>query len=376
MSTTETDLLYSEVEEELRDSVRGLLTDKCPASDVLARVESDEPTDTALWKELCGLGVAGLPIPEAQGGAGASWREAAVVAEELGRAVAPVPFLGSAVLATAALLELGDTPAAAEALGRMASGESTVTLAVPLATLPAAAFPDAVREDDGGLTGTVAKVADAATADALLVPALSRSGPGLYLVAATDTRRTPLVGLDLTRSLADIGLDRVPARCVASGPEAERALRSALVTGAAVLASEQLGVAQWALDATVDYVKTRTQFGRPVGSFQAVKHRIADLWVSVSQARAVVRNAASAVAGAADDAEGELSAAVAQAFVSRVAVTAAEEAVQLHGGIGFTWEHPAHLYLKRAKSDAIALGTADRHRLALSRLVDLPVSTA
>ncbi|CAM4382844.1 acyl-CoA dehydrogenase family protein [Nocardiopsis rhodophaea] len=375
MSTTETDLLYSEVEEELRDSVSGLLADKCPASGVLARVESDAPTDTALWQELCRLGVAGLPIPEAQGGAGASWREAAVVAEELGRAAAPVPFLGSAVLSTAALLSLGDSPSVAATLGRMASGESIVALAVPLATVPGGAFPGAVREENGELTGTVTKVADVTAADTLLVPALARSGPGLYLVEATDTVRTPLVGLDLTRPLVDVGLDRAAARCVATGPVAERALRTALVTGAAVLASEQLGVAQWALDTTVDYVKTRTQFGRAVGSFQAVKHRLADVWVAVSQARAVARNAASAVAHAPDSSEAELGAALAQAFVSRVAVTAAEEAVQLHGGIGFTWEHPAHLYLKRAKSDAIALGTADRHRMAVAGLVDLPVGT-
>nr|WP_246421931.1 acyl-CoA dehydrogenase family protein [Nocardiopsis mwathae] len=367
-------MLYSEVEEELRASVRALLADKCAPAGVLARVDGEAGplTDTALWQDLCGLGVAGLPVPEALGGAGAGWREAAVVAEELGRAVAPVPFLGSAVLSTAALLAVGDSPTAAATLGRMASGEATVALAVPLSAPPGAAFPDTVRAAADGLSGTVTKVADATTADALLVPAVGTDGPGLYLADASEAVRTPLVTLDLTRPLVDVGLDRTPARPVVTGRAAEHALRTALRTGAALLSAEQLGVAEWALGTTVDYLKTRTQFGRPVGSFQAPKHRLADLWVSVSQARAVVRNAASTAGAGADDTEAEMAAALAQAFVSGVAVTAAEEAVQLHGGIGFTWEHPAHLYLKRAKSDAIALGTADRHRSALAGMVDLP----
>ncbi len=143
-----------------------------------------------------------------------------------------------------------------------------------------------------------------------------------------------------------------------------------LTVGAAILASEQLGVAQWCLDTTVDYLKTRHQFGRPVGSFQGLKHRLAELWVAVTQARAVARNAAGCVAEG--DPDAPIAVAVAQAHCSGVAVRAAEECVQMHGGIGFTWEHPAHLYLKRAKSDAIALGTPDRHRATLARLVDLP----
>jgi len=157
---------------------------------------------------------------------------------------------------------------------------------------------------------------------------------------------------------------------VASGRRAADALESALVAGAALLAAEQLGAAEWALDTTVAHLKERVQFGRPLGSFQALKHRLADLWVSLSQARAVVRNAAGALADGSPDAP--LAAALAQAFVSEVAVRAAEEAVQLHGGTGFTWEYPVHLYLKRAKSSAIALGTADRHRARIAELVDLP----
>ncbi|MBV2363268.1 acyl-CoA dehydrogenase family protein [Streptomonospora nanhaiensis] len=379
MSEKRLDLLYTEVEQELRASVRSLLEDKSPPEAVLARVEGDQVTDTALWKELADIGVAGLPVAEELGGAGAGLRESAVVAEELGRCVAPVPFLGSAVLATTALLEAG-----AEAEGdiaALASGEAVAALAVPLATPPGAAFPEAVRAEDGALSGTVTGVVDAVTADVLVVPAVGPDGPGLYVVEAAAARVSPVVSLDLTRPLAEVAFTASAARQVASGEAAGRALRRALTAGAALLSAEQLGVAEWALETTVAYAKTRHQFGRPIGSFQAVKHRLADLWVAVSQARAVVRGAASAAAAARQDPgdaeaarEAELNAALAQAFVSGVAVKAAEEAVQLHGGIGFTWEHPAHLYLKRAKSDAIALGTADRHRLALARLVDLPAA--
>ncbi|MDT0304084.1 acyl-CoA dehydrogenase family protein [Streptomonospora wellingtoniae] len=380
MSENRLDLLYSEVEEELRASVRSLLEDKSPPEAVLARVEGDEVLDTALWKELVGIGVAGLPVPEDLGGAGASLRESAVVAEELGRGVAPVPFMGSAVLATAALLEAGDR--AEPDLGGLAGGDATAALVVPFASVPGSAFPETVREQGGVLQGAVRGVVDATTADTLVVPAVGEQGPGLYVVPAERARVERVVTLDLTRPLADVVLEGAEGRRVAAGSDAERALRRALVTGAALLSAEQLGVAQWALDATVDYTKTRTQFGRPIGSFQAIKHRLADLWVEISQARAVVRSAASAAAavhepgaGAAEAAEAEVHASLTQAFVSGVAVKAAEEALQLHGGIGFTWEHPLHLYLKRAKSDAIALGTADRHRLALSDLVDLPAPT-
>ncbi|TDT95942.1 hypothetical protein EDD99_7784 [Streptomyces sp. 846.5] len=362
---TQTDLQYSEVEQELRGHVRALLAARAPQSATLARTESEQPVDTALWRALADeLGVTGLAVPEKWGGAGASWRETAVVLEELGRAAAPVPYLGSAVLATAALLA-----AETELLPRVASGELVAALAVPFATPPRSPFPSSVRQQaDGLLHGTVHLVADARTAGALVVPALDQDGqPGLYVV--TDFTATPVVSLDMTRPLADLALDGAAGRRIAAGDGAVAAVEAALATGAALLASEQLGVAEWALETTTAYVKERHQFGRPVGSFQAVKHRLADLWVSVAQLRAVARSAAGAAAAGSPDLP--VSAALAQAFASQVAVVATEEAVQLHGGIGFTWEHPAHLYLKRAKSDSIALGTADRHRAALAQLVDL-----
>jgi len=348
-------LLYSDVEKEMRSSVRQLLANRAPAAAVLARTETAEPYDRALWRALAvDMGCAGIAVPEKFGGVGASWRELATVAEEFGRTVAPVPYLGAA-MATAALLAGGDE----DLLPAVAAGETTAVLVTPFGA-PAPADP-AISGD--ALTGTVTGVADALAADLLLVPTPS----GLFAVDAAVARLTPLVSLDQTRALADVTFDASSARLV--GP-AGPAWDAALATGAALLASEQLGVAQWCLDTTVEYLKTRHQFGRPVGSFQALKHRLAELWVAVTQARAVARYAAGCLAD--DDPDLPVAVALAQAHCGPVAVRAAEECVQLHGGIGFTWEYPAHLYLKRAKADAIGLGTAERHRAILAELVDLP----
>jgi len=362
------DLLYSEVEEDLRASVRDLLTDQAGFSSVLARTESTEPYDLKLWRTLSGdLGLAGLAVPEDHGGQGASYREVAVVLEELGRSVAPVPFLGSAVLATAALQAAGD----ADLLPRLAGGELIGALAVPLTTSPGGAFPSGVEANsEGALSGAVGPVADASVADVLIVPAVGADGPGLYAVERAAATVTEAVSLDLTRRLADTSFDNAPARLLAGPDDAEAVLRQALLTGAGLLASEQVGLAQWCLDETVAYLKQRYQFGRPVGSFQALKHRLADLYLEIVQARATARAAADALAN--DPGDVPVAVAVAASTCSAVALHVAEQTVQLHGGIGMTWEHPAHLYLKRAKSDELALGTPGRHRAELAGLVDLP----
>jgi alkylation response protein AidB-like acyl-CoA dehydrogenase len=376
------DLLYGETETELRAAVRALLADRAGWRDVLARTETTQTYDTQLWRALAAdVGCAGLLVPESQGGAGASYREVAVVAEEVGRAVAPVPFLGSAVTATTALLSAGD----AELLASVADGTVTAALALPFATGAAGTAVDllpaptvGVTGSDPGagadghrLSGTVAGVADALTADVLLVPA-DGVPFGLYVVRADDpgVRRDGVVSLDMTRQLCDVTLDGAAARRVAAGGAAGQAVVRALVAGAGILASEQLGLAEQCLEMTLAYVKQRRQFARPVGSFQAIKHRLADLWVAVVQARAAARYAAARLATA--DPDTALAVALAKATCSEVAVLAAEETVQLHGGIGFTWEHPAHLYLKRAKADSIGLGTAGAHRASLARLADLP----
>ncbi|MGF1428068.1 acyl-CoA dehydrogenase family protein [Kitasatospora sp. LaBMicrA B282] len=344
-------LLYDEVEEELRAAVRKLLHDRSPASAVLARVTTGAGDDLALWRALAvDLGAAGVRE------GGGSLREVAVVLEELGRAVAPVPYLGSAVLAATAL---------GEQAGLLADGERIGALAVPFSRGPGRGGTSPVTVSDGRLTGRITSVADAGSADLLVVP-----GPHgeLWLVERGFTVQ-PRTSLDLTRPLVDVLLDGTPGRLLTEDPAV---LEHALRTGAGLLAAEQLGIAEWCLATTVEYLKERRQFNRPVGSFQALKHRLADLWLEVVGARAAARAAADALATGAADAA--VLVAVAAAHCGTVAVRAAEECVQLHGGIGMTWEHPAHLYLKRAKADQLALGTPGQHRATLAELVDLPAA--
>jgi alkylation response protein AidB-like acyl-CoA dehydrogenase len=394
------DLLYSDAERALSDALASLLADQGGVDKALARIESAQTYDDKLWQAVAAdLGCAGLLIGERDGGAGASYREAAAAAEVLGSFVAPVPFLGSAVVTTAALLSVASglsassgtpfTPAkaAADLLRRMADGGVTAALAVSFATAPGlqggTAYPASVRlagprPGDAAtgvarLRGMVSGVADALPAGVLLVPA-DGVPHGLYLVdmSAPGVAKAPVTSLDMTRQLCDLSFDDAPGTLIASGPAATRALDAALGAGAGILAAEQIGLAQRCLDMTVAYVKERRQFARPVGSFQGLKHRLAEEWVSITQARAASRYAAACLASGSPDAR--VAVALAKAYCSDVAVNAAQECVQMLGGIGFTWEHPAHLYLKRAKADSIGFGTPDAHRAALASLVNLPAS--
>lgn len=368
------DLLYSEAEDDLRAAVRSLLTDRGDVPAALARAESGAPYDTALWTSLAaGIGAAGLLVPEALGGQGASHREAAVVLEELGRAVTPAPYLTSSVIATRTLLALGEAlpaaPAVLKLLGALAAGRTVAVLAVPLSTGPDAPLPTATT------AGGIRAVADATIADVLLV----LGDDGLYAVetAAPGVSVRPVTPLDLTRPLSTVTVDPAALAAgtrLADTATARAAVRQGLLTGAGLLASEQLGLAEWCLTETVRHTRERHQFNRPIGSFQALKHRMAHLWLEVVSARSAARNAADALATGSPDAP--LAVAVAQAYCGKVAVHAAEECVQLHGGIGMTWEHPAHLYLKRAKSDEIALGSTGSHRERLVTLAALPAPGA
>jgi alkylation response protein AidB-like acyl-CoA dehydrogenase len=363
------DLLYSDTEEAVRDSVRRLFADRCPPEAVTSLYDAAPQNFSDVWHTLAAdLGMAGLLVPEDLGGAGAGAREAAVVMEEIGRAVAPVPFLSSAVLATVALLHAGDT----ETVRGLAAGSLTAALTVPLSTAPDDDVTG-VSAGGNGLTGRVTSVAGANEADVLVVPAAGPDGLELHTVSrdAAGVEVSPVLALDMTRSLADIQFSGVAPSRIGTG-FAEAAVAAALETGAALLASEQFGIAQWCFDTTLAYAKQRKQFGRAIGSYQAIKHRLADLWIDVNAAAAAARYAADTRARQDDDAT--IAAAVAQAYCSGVAVRAAEECVQLHGGSGMTWEYPAHLYLKRAKSDQLAFGTAYRHRTRLAELVDLPAS--
>lgn len=360
------DLLYSDTEEALRDSVRRLFADRCPPEAITSVYDEATQDFSGLWRTLTvDLGLAGLLVPEDVGGAGATAREAAVVMEEIGRAVAPVPYLTSAVVATVALLQAGDTAIVRD----LAAGALTAALAVPISTAPG----DAITGMSPGITGRVTSVAGALDADLLLVPVAGPDGVELHSVArdAAGVSVSPVLSLDMTRPLADVEFSGAASTRVGAA-SADAAIAVAVETGAALLASEQLGIAQWCFETTLAYAKQRKQFGRAIGSYQAIKHRLADLWIEVNSAAAAARYAADTCAR--QDGDASIAAAVAQAYCSGTAVRAAEECVQLHGGLGMTWEYPAHLYLKRAKSDQLAFGTAYRHRARLAGLVDLPAS--
>jgi alkylation response protein AidB-like acyl-CoA dehydrogenase len=397
-TTPPADLLYSDSERALAAALQDILSARSSADSVRARTEQPETCDVALWKELSAdIGIGGLLVPESLGGAGASYRELAAAAEQLGAFVTPVPYLGSAAVATAVALSAAMAGAAregsarlgagvaADLLRKLADGALTAALAVGTSLAPGAPFPADVRlsgsqpgDASAGvvrLRGTIMSVQDALAADVLLVPAEGVPN-GIYLVEATapGVHRAPVTSLDMTRQLCDIMLDGAPARQLAVGPDAADAVEAGLRAGAVVLAAEQVGLAQRCLDMTVAYLKERRQFARQIGSFQALKHRLADLWAAIAQARAASRYAAACLSAgdAALLAETRVAVALAKSACSDVAVTAAQECVQMHGGIGFTWEHPAHLYLKRAKAASVAFGTPGAHRAALADLVNLP----
>lgn len=363
-------LLDTDVESSLRATLRDMLADRCPFDDVVRAFDGDRSLTSRLWKTLAtDLGLAGLLVAPERGGAGASAREAAVVMEELGRRVAPVPFLTSSVEATTVLMA-GES----DLLGELACGELIGTLLVPFSAMPTSSLPSFSRGGNGGLTGRVTSVAGALEADVFLVPVVTEEGTEVYAVRAAAVEVERFVCLDETRPLADITLDAAPGDLVVAADVGAAAVHDAMTTGAGLLSAELTGLASWCRDTTVDYLETRRQFGRVLGSFQALKHRLADLFVDVDSASAASRYVAGVYASEGEDAA--IATAVAKSYCGDVAVRAAEEAVQLHGGIGMTWEYPVHLHLKRAKADQIGRGLPGHHRAALGNLVDLPAGNS
>ena len=362
---TPVDLTYTDTEDALRDSVRALLAAHCPPARVSMICDGDASLATELWQIVTSaMDLPGLGVADALGGGGAAAREVAVVMEELGRVIAPIPFLTSAVIATKVLASCG----ANAQLGSLVDGSRVAVLCAPWTGASGSELNVSIVASSASVEGSVRSVADAQLASILLVPATRDDILTLQAVEvnATGVNVTARQCLDMTRRACDIDLTGASAVELARGQAASDAIQAGIQHGAAMLASEQLGVAQWCLEETVAYVKQRHQFGRPIGSFQAIKHRLARLWIAVESARAAARNAAVLVD--AGGPEAATSVAIAQSFCSDVAVLAAEECVQLHGGIGMTWEHSAHLYLKRAKANQVALGTPAQHRSALAQL--------
>ncbi|MGH3467049.1 MAG: acyl-CoA dehydrogenase family protein [Thermocrispum sp.] len=329
---------------------------RTPELDDLARavrsVLDREPDEC--WPVLCEqVGVAGLGVPERFGGLGAGVAELQVVAEELGLGLTASPLLGSSVLATVAVLSTGEDATCARLLPTLADGSRRAALAW--------ASPDgwdhpAFRATDGRLDGTAAYVLDGAGADVLLAVGWLDGEPALFEV---DTAVPPVESMDQSLRLATVRLDRAPARLL--GRPDLGAVRDA---GLAVLAAEQVSAAAEALARTVAYTREREQFGRPVGSFQALKHRMADLHVLVESARSAAYAAGAALA--ANDPDASRAALTAKVTCSAAFSTVAAEMIQLHGGIGFTWEHDAHRYFKRAHATAELLGSPREHLARLA----------
>jgi len=377
-------LAVSDEQADLRDSVRRFLADRAPMSRVRELMESPDGSDPKVWEQAgTQLGLPGIAIPEEYGGTGFGFAEQAVVLEEFGAALYGGPYLASAVLAATALLSCADEQARRDLLPGIASGQTVATLAFTeddgswdpgAIRLTASAGPGngAGDERDGWvLDGHKSFVPDGHTADLVLVVAVAAGGLSLFAVAAgaPGLSRRALPTLDETRRLARLEFGAVPGRLIGGPGDAGAVLSRTLDVAAVALAAEQLGGAQRALDMAVGYAKTREQFGRAIGSFEAIKHRCADLLLEVECLRSAVRYAAAAVAE--DSPEVPALAALTQAYASEVFFHVAAENIQIHGGIGFTWEHDAHLYFKRAKASELFLGDGAYHRERLAQRIGL-----
>ena len=361
-------------QQELREAVRRFLSERAPLPRVREIMETDHGTDPEVWRQAgTQLGLQGIAIPEEYGGSGFSFAEQAIVLEELGSALYSGPYLASAVLAATALLASPDEQAKRDYLPGIASGETVATLAF---TEDNGSWePDAIRLSGRRsaaawlLDGHKSFVLDGHTADLVLAVAATDAGLSLFAVdaGAAGLTRTPLPALDQTRKLARLEFDAVAGRLIGSPGDAAAVLDRVLDVAAVALAAEQLGGAQRALDMAVGYAKIRHQFGRPIGSFQAIKHRCADLLLEVESLRSAVSYAAAAVA--ADSDEVPVVASLAKAYGSETYFHVAAENIQIHGGIGFTWEHDMHLYFKRAKGNEVAYGDATFHRERVAQLL-------
>ena len=362
---------FTTEQQELRAAVRKFCADNFDEPTVRTLMESDVTYDPAVWLRLGSeLGVLGMSVPETDGGVGGSLVDQAVAVEEFGAALGCGPLFGTVYLAIPALVACGNGPARDELLAALVEGERTAAFAIndsaggfdPNVTVTAVGSGDAAV-----LTGTAARVVDATAADVVLVAARGSDGVSLYAVDAPDVRRIPLVTMDLTRPQADVIFSDSPARLLAGPADAERVITHALQVGAALLAVEAVGAAQHMLDLSVEYAKSRLQFGRHIGSFQAVKHRLADMLVDLEHARSTAYHAVWALTDGTDDPE--LAVSIAQAVCSAAFSRIAADSIQVHGGIGFTWEHQAHLYFKRAATDAALLGSAESRRARVAELV-------
>lgn len=357
-------MTFGSDQQELRRYVRQWLDERAPFDEVRRASETAEGFDRAQWKELGELGWLAMAIPERAGGGGYGFMELAVLGEEMGRSLFPSPFLPTVVMGAHLLTELGDH---GDLLASVAAGDRLVAVVLPEPGSPAVS---AIRSSgEWALTGSARPVLAGHTADTLLVAATTDSGLHLFELAgdAEGVNRRRLDVMDLTRPLAELSFDQAPARPIeGNGAQISAALDSMQARAVAFLAMEQVGGAQACLGMSVEYAKHRYQFGRAIGSFQAVKHMCAEMLIIVESAKSAAYHLASVIDG--DSVEAGLASAFAKSYCSEAYFRCAADTIQIHGGIGFTWEHNAHLYLKRAKSSSLLFGGAADHR---HRLADL-----
>ena len=367
-------LVLSEEQRALRDIVRQFLAEKSPEAAVRTQMETERGHDPLVWRQMAEqLGLQALIVPEEFAGQGFGWSELVLVLAETGRALLCAPYLAT-VLATSALLASRDRAAQTELLPRIASGEviATVAVAEPAGRWDAAGIETTATQDGGWrVTGVKSYVLDGHIAEVVLVFARTGRGLSLFQVAGdgTGVTRSALATMDSTRKLARIDLNGAEATLVGVDGDGERVLTELLDRAAVALAAEQLGGSEAVLEMAVGYAKQRVQFGQPIGAFQAVKHKCANLLLDVESARAAVAAATRCATLGTDDLSAMAS--MAKAFCSEAYFRAAAENIQVHGGIGFTWEHPAHLYYKRAKSSEVLFGDPTYHRELLAQHIGL-----
>jgi alkylation response protein AidB-like acyl-CoA dehydrogenase len=350
----------------LRRAVADMLARRSDDAQVRALMATDTGFDPAVWRELAAMGLTGLLIDAEYGGAGAGPVEMGIAMEEMGRALLVSPLLSTAVLVPSLLAEIGDVAECAAVLPRIAAGDLIATVA--FAEDGSARVPATIATAAGAIgdawhvTGYKHFVLDGQSANLLYVLAGTDAGPAVFAIdaGASGLDVTPLTTLDLTRKQCRVQFVDTPARLVGRLGAGVEAFSAALDRSAVALLSEQAGGAQRAVEMATDYAKTRYQFGRAIGSFQAVKHMCADMLLEAESAVSAARFVAGSFAAQAPSRIADL--ALAQAYCSDAFVSVAATNIQVHGGIGFTWEHPAHLYLRRARSDAQLLGSPSWHR--------------
>jgi alkylation response protein AidB-like acyl-CoA dehydrogenase len=368
---------FTDEQQQLRAMVRDLASNRGSSERVRQAMLEEGGFDAATWKELAELGLVGLTIPEEHGGAGASFLELSIVLEELGRRLVPVPLLSSSVLGAAVLQAAGSAEQLHAHLPAVASGQTRLAVAHldrggRLTEDPGVR---AHRDGDGWvLEGEAGYVIDGAQADLLVTAATTEQGIELFLVAgdAAGVTREAVPALDLTRPMATVGFGRVRVDEAArlGGDDPVAALHAGLTAATVALACEQVGGAQQLLEMTTAYARERIQFGRAIGSFQAVKHKLAEGLVELEAARSAAMHAARVLA-AGDAEELRIAVPLAASLCAEVYESIAADSIQLHGGIGFTWEHDAHLYLKRAKASKLLFGAPSFHRRLLADVLGL-----